>query len=39
MHFSTKIYLKSTRNHTAKHAVNISKFSRNWCQEPLINYT
>jgi hypothetical protein len=23
MHFGTKSYLKSTRNHTAKHAINI----------------
>jgi len=23
MHFSTKSYLKSTRNHTAKHALNV----------------
>ena len=28
MHFGTKSYLKSTRNHTAKHALNLSIISR-----------
>jgi hypothetical protein len=41
MHFSTKSYLKSTRNHTAKHALNfVTKkplnkyFSATWISSP-----
>jgi hypothetical protein len=30
MHFGTKSYLKSTRNHTAKHALNLTYWDNMW---------